>query len=68
MRDWWLETFSQWGENPAIIEHDRVMNYGDLEEMIRITAERLATHGVERQASSFSTPTFRSPASRLSLR
>lgn len=50
MPDWWLELFSQRGETPALVEHERVMNYNGLAEVIRITAERLASHGVGRHS------------------
>lgn len=50
MLDWWLEMFSQRGQAPAIFEDDRVINYDELEETIRATAEHFAGHGVGRQS------------------
>lgn len=46
MRDWWLETFSERGQTPAVVERDRVLSYEELAEAIRATAEQLAGHGV----------------------
>lgn len=50
MSDWWLETFARRGDAPAVLEHDRVVSYRDLCEMIRATAERCARYGVGRQS------------------
>jgi acyl-CoA synthetase (AMP-forming)/AMP-acid ligase II len=50
MCNWWLEMFSQWGEHPAVVENDQVMSYQSLAAEIRITAERLAKHGVQQQS------------------
>jgi acyl-CoA synthetase (AMP-forming)/AMP-acid ligase II len=50
MFDWWLETFSQRGEAPALFEDERMLTYKGLAEVIQITAERIARHGVEPQS------------------
>jgi acyl-CoA synthetase (AMP-forming)/AMP-acid ligase II len=50
MLDWWLEMFSERGDNPAIFEDDRVINYEGLAETIRATAEHFAKRGVGRQS------------------